>query len=286
MLAAVEAFYTEHNRLPVESRSRPQEEVNLAQKARYHGFLKKDEVEKRAKILQLAQELAKITMNKDDEKLTVNRDGLANDAEDAAQDDESDVDEGDTKESKPIQKSLLCQGNGCVFSRANPGTPAQAGNTTNKLYMWCDPDKLKQVQEKPTGRTPINYSLSAFARNSPDVHQQALQLLPADGVAVPNICAKANCIFSMKKPGYPAGDLRGKHLFCMWCDDERLKIAEITVIGQKKIAQSLSAFLDEPHVAAAAWAKLSAVYKDKKGCVQFSLKLLETVSAVMHEKKR
>ena len=64
-------------------------------------------MKQRAKILKLVQELAKITMNKDDEKLTVNRDGLANDSEDAAQDDESDVDEGDTKEPKRIQKSLL-----------------------------------------------------------------------------------------------------------------------------------------------------------------------------------
>ena len=38
----LEAFVDENNRLPVESRTRPQEEENLAMKARYHGLLKKD----------------------------------------------------------------------------------------------------------------------------------------------------------------------------------------------------------------------------------------------------
>ena len=47
----------------------------------------------------------------------------------------------------------------------------------------------------------------------------------------------------------------------MWCDDERLKDAETTVIGQKNIVQALGAFLGEPRVAAVAWAKLSAVYE-------------------------
>ena len=157
---------------------------------------------------------------------------------------------------KWMWKSMLCQGNGCVFSRANPGTPAQAGNATNKLCMWCDPDKLKQSQEKPGGRSSINQSLTAFARKSPDVHQQALQLLPADWVAYSHTCTKANCIFSRKNPGYPARARGRKALFCMWRDEERLKDAETTVMGQKHIAQSLSAFLDEPRVAAAAWAKL------------------------------
>ena len=40
-----------------------------------------------------------------------------------------------------------------------------------------------------------------------------------------------------------------------------MKNAETTVMGQRHIAQSLSAFLDEPRVAAVAWVKLSAVYE-------------------------
>ena len=155
-------------------------------------------------ILKLAQEFAKLTMNKVNEKLSENKDGFVRNSGDVAQDVDSDVDEEDPKEPQTTWRRLLCKGKGCVFSRVNPGRPTLAQKATNRLCIWCDPRKLQRAQETPIGRVNINRSLQAFVRKSPDVHQQALQLLAAKGnLCKGKLCEGEGCVFSRANPGIP-----------------------------------------------------------------------------------
>jgi hypothetical protein len=131
----------------------------------------------------------------------------------------------------------LCNGPGCVYSTARPGTPARA---VSDFCRWCDADVLGTSKNSIRGRRLLNEAVTAFYRY-PAVYEAALAKVGADFVRASQYCCSTSCVFSYKNHGKKAR-ARLRSDLCFWCSPDVVTRYESTRNGIRKIAMHMRKF--------------------------------------------
>ena len=106
------------------------------------------------------------------------------------------------------RSSKLCQHPGCVFSRGKPGEPARAENTT--YCLWCDEALMAEAMAAGGhALMHVRMTLSMFQEKDEAVYERALARLPETFTREAHLCKSPKCVFSSKRPGYPADGREG-----------------------------------------------------------------------------
>ena len=132
-----------------------------------------------------------------------------------------------------------CKNSACVFSRKNPGTPGLVH--VRGYCLWCDADELAAAQATKDGQMNLNHSLNIFKKVRPDIYDVAFAKLAPVFPRGAKFCHASGCVYSQRFPGRRARAV-SSNLFCVWCDENMVRLHESSKLGVRRLTMALKAF--------------------------------------------